>query len=560
VVLVASRAARRKQPAQYTRRTPEVTPLYAAVRDELETYLARAHDRERIVPRFVERELRAYLQCGLLRHGFVRARCADCGLDRLVAFSCKGRGFCPACVGRRMADTAAHLVDRVLPQAPVRQWVLSLPHSLRYRLAFDAELCSAALDVFIRSVFISLRRRARARFGVQARIARCGAVTFVQRFGDALNLNVHFHSLVLDGVYLREADGSAQFRTLAPPTDAEVERVAASIALRLIRLLELRGLLAGNPDETDPLARDGSTLGELYAASIRHRTATGPRAGRRVARVGDRIAADDLEPPRSKRCAMVNGVSLHANVAVPARDRKRLERLCRYVARPPVSTARLAAQPDGRLRYQLKRRWRDGTTHVVFEPGELLERLVALIPPPRAHQVRYHGVLAPAAAGRAGICCDRRLAEHSKTDSSRGQLAPGNDRAGNPIDTTSRSSARPSSRSGNSSHACGDRDSNGFVSAPNPRVPAPPRARRLSWSALMQRVFVRDVLECPSCRGRMRVIAAIEQPEIAAAILGSLGLASRAPPAVPARQAELLCDPDLELAGPADDFTEPPSD
>ncbi len=321
---VASRASPHTQPAQYARRTPEETPLYSVVRDELETYLARAHERERVVPRFVERELRAYLQCGLLCHGFVPARCADCGFDRLVAFSCKGRGFCPACVGRRMADTAAHLVDRVLPQAQVRQWVLSLPHSLRYRLAFDAELCGAALNVFIRSVFISLRRRARARFGEQARVARCGAVTFVQRFGDALNLNVHFHSLILDGVYLSAADGSAKFRALPPPTDAEVERIAASIARRMVWLLERRGLLAGNPDEMDPLARDCSVLGELYAAPIRHRAATGPRAGRRVARFGDRVAADDLEQPRSKRCAMINGVSLHANVAVPARDRKRL--------------------------------------------------------------------------------------------------------------------------------------------------------------------------------------------------------------------------------------------
>ena len=398
------------------------------------------------MPRFIERELRAYLQCGLLCHGFVRARCADCGLDRRVAFSCKGRGFCPACVGRRMADTAAHLVDRVLPEAPVRQWVLSLPHALRYRLAFDAELCGAALNVFIRSVFVSLRRRARARFGEQARGARCGAVTFVQRFGDALNLNVHFHSLILDGVYLRTLDGSAQLRALPPPTDAEVERVAVSIARRLVRLLERRGLLAGSPDETDPLARDGSVLGELYAASIRHRAANGPRAGRRVARVGDRVTADDLEPPRSKRCAMINGVSLHANVAVPARDRKRLERLCRYVARPPVSTARLAAQPDGRLRYQLKRRWRDGTTHVVFEPSELLERLVALIPPPHAHQVRYHGVLAPAAANRAAIGCDRRLAEPASTDSSRRQLTPTNDRTDNPRGAPARNSGHRSGR------------------------------------------------------------------------------------------------------------------
>jgi hypothetical protein len=121
VIPVLARASGRTQPAVYTRRTPEQTPLYAVVRDELETYLARARERERLVPRFVERELRAYLQCSLLCQGFVRVLCADCGLDRLVAFSCKGRGFCPACVGRPMADTAAHLVDRVVPKAPVRQ-------------------------------------------------------------------------------------------------------------------------------------------------------------------------------------------------------------------------------------------------------------------------------------------------------------------------------------------------------------------------------------------------------------------------------------------------------
>jgi hypothetical protein len=98
---------------------------------------------------------------------------------------------------------------------------------------------------------------------VQARIAGCGAVTFAQRFGDTLSLNVHFHSVILDGVYLRAADGSAQFRAMPQPTDAEVERVAVSIARRLVGLLERRGLLSGSPDETDPLVRDGSVLGEL---------------------------------------------------------------------------------------------------------------------------------------------------------------------------------------------------------------------------------------------------------------------------------------------------------
>jgi hypothetical protein len=151
---------------------------------------AHAQEREHPVPRFVERELRGFLRCGILACGFARVHCDECGLDRVVAFSCKGRGFCPSCGGRRMADTAAHLVDRVLPEVPVRQWVLSLPFALRYRLAYDAALTSAVLGVFVRTVFASLRRRARKKRGVTR--GKCGAVTFVQRFGDALNLNVHF--------------------------------------------------------------------------------------------------------------------------------------------------------------------------------------------------------------------------------------------------------------------------------------------------------------------------------------------------------------------------------
>lgn len=96
----------------------------------------------------------------------------------------------------------------------------------------------------------------------------------------------------------------------------------------------------------------------------------------------------------------MSGVSLHANVAVPARDRRRLERLCRYVARPPVATERLSRLQDGRLLYRLKHKRRDGTTHVVFEAQELIEKLAALVPPPRFHLVRYHGILGPCAGER----------------------------------------------------------------------------------------------------------------------------------------------------------------
>ena len=155
-----SKAGRRQ--VGYTRRRPEESVLYGVVRDETETFLLRAGERERPAPRFVERELRSYLECGILAHGFVRVRCGACGCDRLVAFSCRGRGLCPSCGGRRMADTAAHLVDRVFPETPVPQWVLSLPFALRYRLGYDARLAGDVLQLFVRAIFASLRRRCTA--------------------------------------------------------------------------------------------------------------------------------------------------------------------------------------------------------------------------------------------------------------------------------------------------------------------------------------------------------------------------------------------------------------
>jgi len=225
----------------YTRRRPEESVLYGVVQAELEGFLA---------------------------HGFVRVRCEACASERVVAFACKGRGFCPSCGGRRMADTAAHLVDRVLPEVPVRQWVLSLPFALRYRLAFDGSLTTAVLDLFVRTVFASLRRRSRLP-DVSRRSRQCGAITFVQRFGDALNLNVHFHSLVLDGVYAQDAEGRPRFHPLPPPEDAEVERVARQIARRIARPLKQRGLHPEpDSDVTDPLPEEQPFLATLYAASV----------------------------------------------------------------------------------------------------------------------------------------------------------------------------------------------------------------------------------------------------------------------------------------------------
>jgi len=185
----------------YQRRQPEESVLYRTLEAHLDTFLARTSEQEGGgLPSFVIRELRAYLRCGRLEHGCVHVRCERCEDEMVVAFSCKGRGVCPSCGGRRMSELAAHLVDYVIPDVPVRQWVLSLPWSLRYQLAFDPALCRDVLAIFIRVVFGWLRRTT-ARQGI--RDGRCGAVTVIQRFGSSLNLNVHVHSLVLDGVFTR---------------------------------------------------------------------------------------------------------------------------------------------------------------------------------------------------------------------------------------------------------------------------------------------------------------------------------------------------------------------
>ena len=168
--------------------------LYEVVQEHFETFRAQAaslRDGDGL-PRFVEEEFCDFLRCGWLAGGLARFRCAACGLDRLVAFSCKGRGFCPSCGGRRMVERAAHLVDRMFPDVPVRQWVLSLPYRLRYRLAWDHDLCRAVVAVYMRAVLGCLRSRARWD-GVTG--GRGGAVAIIQRFGGALNLNVHVHAL-----------------------------------------------------------------------------------------------------------------------------------------------------------------------------------------------------------------------------------------------------------------------------------------------------------------------------------------------------------------------------
>ncbi len=138
----------------YKRRRPTLTPLYPLVQHHLESFLTQAAEADPMadgVPSWVERDFRAYLRCGILAHGFARARCSGCGYDFLVAFSCKGRGVCPSCNTRRMVETAAHLVDHVLPPLRVRQWVLSVPKRIRPFLHHNPTIAGAVLHIFLRA-------------------------------------------------------------------------------------------------------------------------------------------------------------------------------------------------------------------------------------------------------------------------------------------------------------------------------------------------------------------------------------------------------------------------
>lgn len=160
------------------------------------------------MPGYVQREFEDYLKCGRLEHRFLRVRCENCHEERLVAYSCMRRGFCPSCGARRMAASSALLVDKVYPHQLERQWVLSFPFQLRFLFASRSLITGQVLGVAYRVISMHLVKKA----GYSKKIARTGAVTLIQQFGSALNLNIHFHMLFLDGVYVDRLDGSARFR------------------------------------------------------------------------------------------------------------------------------------------------------------------------------------------------------------------------------------------------------------------------------------------------------------------------------------------------------------
>jgi hypothetical protein len=502
--------------------------LYGLVRQNLESFVRYAREHyDGGLPAYVEAELRAYLKCGVFSEGFTRCRCDACGHDLLVAFSCKSRTVCPSCAGRRMANTAAAVVDRVLPDVPVRQYVLSLPYELRRLAAFKADVLTALGRVFVEAVFASYRRRARRRSIADC---QCGAINFVQRFGS-MNLNVHFHLVALDGVFTRDPDAGVHFHAASPPAREELDAIVRRTRDRAIAWLRREGLLDGG--RSDGADDRQSALDACAAIAI----------GRgQVAVLANADAqphdAHDEAPEGPSLAVDLDGFNLHAGVRIAAGDDLGRERLCRYGARPPLSLERLRRLPGGRVAYRLKYVGRGRGKHRVMSAMEFMARLAALIAPPRYPLVRYAGVLGPRSAWRKDVvprprerqpACDVGASEASEgrprdaAGDNRGQVAatslcvPGIGAL--PGEVVALAPNVLSVRHW-------DRLMHGVLYAATPRV---------DWANLLRRSFDVDVMKCPRCEGRLRVLAVITERDPVQRILAHLGIPTDPPPLARAR-------------------------
>jgi hypothetical protein len=296
----------------------------------------------------------------------------------------------------------------------------------------------------------------------------------------------------------------------------------------VLRLLHRLGKL----DDTDAGAdtQEPDVLLHLQAAAVQGKTALGPTAGTPDARPGRGTLAVQFRNGPGSLCADLDGFSLHAAVRIQAGRTDRLEHLIRYVARPPIAGERLSILPDGRVAYTFRKRWRDGSAAVVFDPLTFLERLAALVPRPRKKLVNYFGVFASAASYRDRVVplpetsvapnaaddVPPRCA-HQQTDP---PFAPAPEPERSPASVPERQPAatRPQSRS--------------VPHAPRKRAQ---RRRYYFWSELLQRVFLHNALVCPRCGGPRRLLSFVSDQNVIRRILLHLGLPPEPPELAPAR-------------------------
>ncbi len=334
-------------PLGHCRRQPEKHLLHQLVCAHLDTLLAerRADDPDGYgLPAYVEQEFRRFIDCGVASRGFVRVVCDRCKQEMVVGFSCKGMGFCPSCLGRRMNDTAAQLVDRVLPFSPYRQWVLSLPFRLRLLLAKEGRLLGKVRTIFMRTVRSWQRLQAR-RLGL--RDAQTAAVCFTQLFGSRLDCSPHFHALAPDAVFLESEEGDLELWRLPQPTREEIAKLVERIARRTLAMLKMG---VGEDLRLDALDRLRAVTHEQLSFST---------------------MAEPKEEREGKLSARCEGFSLQAGRHLHEKDREGLEALLRYCLRPPVSQERLSMAEDGsgKVVLKLKRPLADGRATLEMTPS-----------------------------------------------------------------------------------------------------------------------------------------------------------------------------------------------
>jgi hypothetical protein len=304
---------------------------------------------------------------------------------------------------------------------------------------------------------------------------------------------------VLDEVYRSDAEGEPESIEAAAPTDEALHALPHTVIARLMKMLTRRGVLVEDTGpswlaEADADGDAARTLRPLQAAAVTYRIAFGSRAGQRVLTL--RGAMPREVTARQPLCADVDGFSLHAAVRVEAYERRRLERLCRYIARPALSDERIQVNAAGQVELELKTPWRDGTTHLVMSPLEFMQRLAALVPRPRLHLIRYHGVLAPNANLRARVVP---------------QGPPASGHAATEVEARAE---------------CEEAE------------PVRARPQRTGWARLLKRMFDIDMRRCPRCGGvQVKIIAAILERAVIGKILTHLGLEPQPPPRSKAREA-----------------------
>jgi len=360
-----------------------------------------------------------------------------------------------------MAETAAHLTDHVFPRLPVRQWVLSVPKRLRYFLQRDTALQGAVLRILLRGVERCLREHSP---GCDP-TARIGAIAFIHRFGSSLNAHTHFHCVVVDGVFqpaanmsetadttdTAEAVTGVDFHGATNLDTAAIAQVQTQIRQRILRVFVRRGLIGkGDRDEMMGWEHGG-------------------------------------------------GFSLDASVRIEGTDRAGLERLLRYCARPPFALKHLHPLDAEHLLYHNPKPRSDSPRDLVLTPLELIDKIAALIPPPRAHRHRYYGVLAPNSPMRAAVTALASL----------------------PVIVQPLSEATT-------------------ADAPPHRA-----ASHYLWAMLLARIYETLPLVCPLCQSPMRIIAFITEGSSVRKILEHLGESTLPPKVAPARGPPLW---ELELA------------